>query len=368
MTVQFVPPVCCHLLSQRDRVRLEAARALGAYSIAKLSCTAANDDYWKAAADDARKFISAHASSHRQGGAPDRRLYDIASDILSQDEATEMLWLISTLGSLMIVSQGSMIYSQSFLRLAVKVAAAAASSSRHLVRTMHLAFWRCFVWSLVLFRRSAEESQGDQNGPVKDWKATWFKGVGFVKQEVRGGNGAALVYSILAVPSVQLDSSESSTGIDDELRVDPWMAVIKDMVHSRYLETHLEGINLISRLLSCIGSSTHASTTEPELDPWKVLPKSFFNGTILDEQSPPFSLPAFDISSVRRLTEKEIEGQWGNLMTLWEIGLEKALGTGRELSLSVSTLSYSRRTVSFTNLCRMISCPFGTRYFWQILN
>lgn len=370
--LRFIPHVYFHVVSSTVRIRIAATRSLGGYAIARLS---AGDDHRSTSCvrEDSLSFIVTHAPSHRAHDAPARRLYDVAMDVMARDEPLEWSWLMSTLGYTMILGEGSVLVVQSFLRLVVNVASAAARSPRHSVRAMHTCLWRCLVWSLVLFRRYAECYQDDPERSIQDWKTRWFTGIEFLKQEIKDGLGAALLYCVLGSAPVHSDEdgSDSAMKVDDNPQVSPWIQVLAEMIRSPHPEAHREGVAVFSHLLGQIGSSADQSIAIENLEARRVLVPSFFDGTTLDASSlPGFAIPAFDIACIRRLTSTEVEVHWYDLMNLWEVCLERTLRSEKSCALLVSifqqslqfSLSRPRlRTILFRSGTHCSSCSPSSR-------
>ncbi|TCD64131.1 hypothetical protein EIP91_004512 [Steccherinum ochraceum] len=341
-TVRYMGHLCFHLTSRNRAVRLVAAQTIGTYCAASLTSDTSQAYLWSLAGGLTRQFLSVHASSKSAEGATERRLFTITADILREDNADDLSWLLHTIGCLTIVSQGAVLNMSRFMRLWVNIERSTVHSSRYLVRALNLCLWRCFVLSMLLFRRYAEahENDSDEATRIPNWKTKWFKGIGFLRQKVENGTGAAVLYSILSFPPVD-PPPDSPTQL---LYTAPWLSILEAMIEHSMLDVHRQGLTILAQLLSGVGTpspASHVSEKDERLlrsvDPWKIIHKEFLTGTF--SLASDFDPALFDVACIRCLTGKEVHEHWEDLMHLWEIGLDRTISSGKVPVLSDDVIS-----------------------------
>jgi hypothetical protein len=268
----------------------------------------------------------------------------------STPSCTPATWSIQTLLILLILSTPSLAHTHSHslqyspfthprsLKLFITLIGEALNNRhrnsvrRKEVRKGGVGGWMGLVWAFGRFCA----------GGGKDVEESAFR---VVKQELRDGIGVLLVGVLLNGWNRDHDHVPSSTSVSvgeggsrskesdkrsqeeeqRDRRVERALVVVQDMIKSERGSTTREGIELLMRLVSGIGSSTVA-TTASYTAPRRVLLDASFDGTSLtfgpggDE-----GVAGFTSEDVRQLTEGEVGRWWEVLMRVWEEGVERFL-------------------------------------------
>lgn len=233
------------------------------------------------------------------------------------------------------------------LKLFVTLFGEALAGRRTEVRRGGERGWRVLVWA---FGRFCDRGRGDGSDEGEnDVEERVFR---VVKQELGGGIGILLVGVLLngcdgdeqeaccdgspmLGPRSSTRSVFSGTGSgsgprsasesrEGERHVERALVVVGDMIRNERQSTAKDGIELLMRLVSGIGSSTSPSTNA--IQPWTVH-SALPHVTTLDVglSNPDGHGGGFGSEDVRQLTEKEVERWCEMLIHVWVGGVERFL-------------------------------------------
>lgn len=311
---------------------------------------------WDTSALQIRTFIESQYS--RKCPIPkDLRLPHVLSNSLSStgNSPSSPAWALHTLLTLLILSS-STIYSPfthpRSVKLFVTLLGEAQQNGQRDVRKGGECAWRVLIWALErLYGGNGVEADMDVEERV-------FK---VVKQELRGGNGELLVATLVNASSNSSRSDDAQSGsagsaikcgvralasgsgsvdvVISERRgcIARALVVIGDMTRSGRKSTVKVAVEILTRLVSGIGSSTATTITSPSshLQSWipnhRILPHALFDGISLTEGLSTAlgrCESVFKVEDVRQLAEEEVTRCWEALVELWEMCVEIYFGDG----------------------------------------
>jgi hypothetical protein len=420
----LLPNVLEHLVSSSAELRWDSAGVLGKVCVLFV-CGCGDSGYgedrdgkeiermWDICAGHVRVFIDAYSS--RRNNAI--RLSDVLSTALhasSDPDAISNLnlnsksalkskskhgrsgssasWAIHTLLTLLLLSsppataaatklKSAYTHPRS-LKLFVTLFGEALNSTRKEVRKGGVSGWAVLVW---VFGRlggqgaGVDEKEGEELDADVEERA--FR---VVKQELGAGIGVLLVNVLLSgcgIGTAMETASGSAVGgprsTERRVGVGRVVVVVGDMIRSERKSTAKEGVEILGRLVSGIGSSisispststaTAISSSRPQ--PWTP-PCALCDGTLLTRglgallQGEQHHNSAFGSDfglgfgsgseDVRQLTEAEIGTWWEVLIRIWGEGVERFLlwvGDERERERE------GRKVVCVSLICPCSSAP-----------
>ena len=263
-------------------------------------------------------------------------------------------WALVVLSSLIVLSDSLLFSHPRSLKLFFPPLAQALVHQRGAVRALHPHIWKCLVWAFS--RISTVRPDGSAGADIVDnVKERAFL---VVKQELRGGIGIALAASLIAQEGSETDADRTFDNVSKAL------TVVKEMVCANRKATQLDGISILTRLVSAIGTSSYTS----EDSNWNqniVLAQPFFDGTILHGKWENLStlvrsMGQLKIDQVRQLSEAEIVRHWDALISIWVDVVERFL-RGSTFQLSV------RLPLQDTSLVSADSYQGDLPHIWQSL-
>lgn len=279
-----------HLLtSDSQRLRVFAADALATFARAKTDTLSVVDTRFQSVPTLIATFIG-------------KKRTDISDKItknLTSNSSDNPLWAVTVLASLIVLSDAELFSHGRSLKLFITLTACLRESPSPHVRTLLPHVWNCIVWA---FGRLPESDHDIRTRALRN-----------VQQELGGGVAAAIVVNLLWTNEV-----------DEHTRSDPLrqvISILQDMLGGKSRDLHREGIKLLMRLLSAIGST---SFEIPCSDPNKVICKELFDGTLLHAKRDTLgdiasALPRPWIDLVRPLSEAEICLHSDSLLAIWKL-------------------------------------------------
>lgn len=215
------------------------------------------------------------------------------------------LWASLMIACLICLSDADLFTHPHSLKLFLSILAQATNHKRTYVRALHPHIWNCLVWCYSRLPDAVKDRQGGQDF-VQIKKRAFL----VLRQELKGGIASALVASRLLGPSCASEDIILASNI------------VKDLLSSSKESQIREGINILGRLVSDVGSP---SSTNPQNDTRnfsEIVHRDLFVGCFLDlpeEQIRGLAsrLPGADPRFIRPLTENQIREHWKEFLQLW---------------------------------------------------
>lgn len=174
------------------------------------------------------------------------------------------VWLLSTIASLIILSDHHLFSHSRAFKFIMRFVGSALAHERSVVRALVPHLWSCIVF---VFARIP-----DEDFRIKE---SVFL---FLSQEPGGGMGLALVTMLLNTsttrPSSSAERVASFDGVSRALRL------VHDMAHTPNKYTSSDSLSLLHKLISGVGAPAQASTPDLIASPVK-LPTPLFDGSII---------------------------------------------------------------------------------------
>ncbi|KAJ7643990.1 hypothetical protein FB45DRAFT_285364 [Roridomyces roridus] len=288
------PCVLHNLISESPSQRLQAAVALGHFARAKLggisgSCHTSLSAILTTFIDS--EMTKSKSLQHQP------RLRTFMKTALSADTdappAESPFWVVQLLASFVVLLDDSFFSNSRTLKLTLQSLEQVAGHKRHLVADLHPHVWRCLVW--VSSRLPVPTDEGEDRVFLT------------LKQDVRGGIGLALVFSLLG---------SAPDGGDTTVALSKALVVVGDMLSSGDRIVQVDGMALLTRLL--YNPSKGAASVAPQ----DLLIPQLFDGSLLSPKREAVSATArslqrLDIGQLRLLSESEINREWDTLADLW---------------------------------------------------
>ncbi|OAX38765.1 hypothetical protein K503DRAFT_740676 [Rhizopogon vinicolor AM-OR11-026] len=306
--IQLLPSVLSYLLCDTSAIRLQATLALGRITQSLLdNSLCITPDNRRATSDFVLDFLDtqcARITSPQSSG-----LQYIALAAMSEKEesgpANGPVWLMSTIASLIVLSDHGLFSHSRAFKFILHFAASALAHRRSVVRALVPHLWSCIVF---VFSRIPEED-------VRTKEAVFL----FLSQEPGGGIGLALVTMLLNTSTTRPSSSiEQVTSFDAVSRV---LTLVHDMAHNSNKHTSSDSLSLLQKLMSGVGAPAQASTLELTANPVR-LPTPLFDGSIITAnwdrlKSILRSIHRPPITELRHLSEAEILHHRALLRSTW---------------------------------------------------
>jgi hypothetical protein len=384
----LLPNVLEHLVSPSAGLRWDAAGVLGKICLSFVwggRDSGGGEDrereeiegMWDICAGHVRAFIDAYSS--RRNNAV--RLLDVLSTALHASSKPDTIsnsnlnskrvlkskhgrsgssgsWAIHTLLALLFLSsppptvtttklKSAYTHPRS-LKLFVTLFGEALNSTRKEVRKGGVGGWAGLVWVFGrlcgLGAGVGEEEGGELDADVEE------RAFRVVNQELGAGIGVLLVNVLLSgcgVGTGMEAASGSAVGgprsTERSVGVGRTLTIVGDMIRSERKSTAKEGVQVLGRLVSGIGSSisispstsTAITISSSRLQPW-TSPRALYDGTLLtrglgalEQHHNGASGSSFGLGSrsedVRQLTEAEIGTWWEVLIRVWGEGVDRFL-------------------------------------------
>ncbi|KAG6889883.1 hypothetical protein C0995_013858 [Termitomyces sp. Mi166 len=245
----------------------------------------------------------------------------MALDSESSD-TKDPLWAVVTLASLITLSD-RWLYTRVDLRFVVDGLFPAFGHKREEVKQLATAAWGSLVWAFTplptthpTWRQPEDPDLADTSLGIRG------KAFRFLKDSVKGEKGVLLVRGLL-LPRSGVDDVAASFG--DVSRA---LLVTKAMIGSTQPVDYEAGVQVLSRLVSTIGSSGGEAGKRDNIRPNLEM----FEEMLLEVNSPKVKDVAKRVSAmksdhIRALSEAEIVHHWGVLVEIWIEGVEQTLAS-----------------------------------------
>jgi hypothetical protein len=333
-----LPFVLSHLLSDSSHIRHQAVWAIQGFASAKINCKNLSGSICDNLSHHVRSFIDSQTAPH------EARLPTIVTAAITAEEPSHPgegpQWAFTVLSSFIVLLGSSLFSHPRSLKFILPSLARSLTHKRRAVRSLHPQVWKCLVWA---FSRISVDSFGahEANGGAdKSSFRTEECALLVVKQELRRDAGVTLVSSLLGMAAAT-ESGSLHSGTDYVTKA---LDVLKEMVFSDSKSTQAAGLSLLARLLSSVGASSTATSSDCIWDYDVILPRSLLDGTILRtkwDQLPDVtrSLAATSCSEVRQLSEMQIIQHWDELLVIWVKSVKIALQESGVMQVCVIIMS-----------------------------
>ena len=322
-----------NLCSESIECRSQAGHALGGFVLAKMNFPSAPDYPHGVVVRTLRGFVEEESLKQHSSQSP--HLPGLVVDALSaigSPATKEPSWAVAILASLVVLSDASLFFHAQSVKFVIMSLRHASRHKNRDVRAAHAVVWQTLVWA---FSRLPPEPIVQQNdgGKLGDSNVTRENVFRTIIQELKGGIGIALV-------TLLLGSSDAEQSAD----VSRALIVIKEMVSGQNRADPREGVLLLNRIVSAIGSPFTTEAWDVERHRNIEPSRGIFDGTMIDATlnnlgSALSSLGDVKVDRVRQLSETELLHNWNDLIAIWIDGVEKLLGDP-SFAFSVSGLYY----------------------------
>ncbi|KAF9441997.1 hypothetical protein P691DRAFT_779598 [Macrolepiota fuliginosa MF-IS2] len=280
--------------------------------IVSLKLDSPNARWSRKIASHTRSFIKSQAAKHKfsQEGS----IQDILSSAMKGDKGNKgPLWASLVIACLICLADADLFVHPHSLKLFLSILAQATSHKRTYIRALHPHIWNCLVWCYSRLPLSTKDLRAGQ-----DFTETRQRAFLVLRQELKGGIAIALVASLLSTPTPSATSKEIALALD----------VVKDLLSSSKERQMREGIRILGRLVSGVGSSSTADPQNDVRDLSDIVIRDLFVGSFLDMEEDEMKalsgrLPGPDDRFIRPLAENQIRENWKELLQLWAHGVNR---------------------------------------------
>lgn len=261
--IQLLPFVLSYLLHDSSAVRLQAALTLGRVAQNLLDTSLCiTPEHRQATSDFVLDFFDTQCA--RTTSLQSSGLQYIAQAAMSEKVPAEGIFLMSTIASLIIISDHYLFSHSRAFRFIMRFVVSALAHQRSAVRALVPHLWSCIAF---IFARIPDED-------VRT-KETVFL---LLSQEPGGGIGVALVTMLLNTSSTRSPSSAKQvTPFDAVSRA---LTLVCDMAHNSNKYTSSDSLSLLHKLMSGVGVHAQASASDLTASPMR-LPTPLFDGSII---------------------------------------------------------------------------------------
>ena len=381
--VDFLPGLLQRAVAANQTERTGAVMALSGFALALVSTesSAGNDNLKDRVGVKVCEFVASQLATkpnqtdHRAAALRQRLVRAITEDA-TQDEHGPR-WAVTLLCCLIVLSGPAVFTSGSTsCRLVVRMAEKLGQEKKRTKRDLLACIFKSLIWAFAQIPPDdtlTTAGEGFDRSPATELRESAF---GIVSQEPRGHTGLCLIAALQCVRSHRPRRTLHDPP-DPEL---VWIvAALRKMVEytaDRSVCDHIyqEGVSVLARLVSAIGSSTDISTAPPK--PWspdQLVVRALFDRHVLSSNVATFTsvvhqANSFDLTTIRPLEEEDIQKVWRELLEIWKMCVSRELA-GREfatLQVCPSRSSYytstDARRCDRTNFCtRGKPCSWSTR-------
>lgn len=315
---ELLPTILSLSFSGKVAMRTHAVHALSSLAFAILE----SSDVSQAAVVSLSAIVKAFIQENTGADStsqPDleslKTCWDRSSNSQSSKGAgsNSVVWGITTLSSLIVLAGHTVFLSPSYIRFFLNILGTLRRHKEDGIRSLHPYVWRCLVYAWAKL-----PSHTDVEKTVK------AKAFNVIKQELRRGNGVAIVSAAL------YSSSNGSEKVD----LGPMLDLIKtDLIGEKKFNPHLrnDGLSIFRVLLGV------KPTVGRLQSPSDIVAKGLLNGSLLESSIEDFpditsKLSVAGITLLRPLSETEIQQHWTALLVLWEKVAHISLGSGGDPS------------------------------------
>ncbi|KAF9465829.1 hypothetical protein BDZ94DRAFT_1253286 [Collybia nuda] len=318
--VELLPSILDCLVSDSVDCRMNAVTSLCGFGLAKVNSLTSSAYPHDRVADAVHAFISLQ-TSRSETSQDEPSLPSMVKTSLSG--RTNPAWALTVIAAIIVLLDYSLFLRPGSIKFCLNNLAYVASHEYSDVAALHSHIWRILVWALLRIPFDIEWSHVKRAKSKGDPRVSASK---VVAQMLRGGVGTALASSLLGASNDTMNPGMASDNIMKALEV------VREMVAGKSGSNPEEGLLLLSRLVSTIGTASHSTTVTVEEWEKNHLPStSLLNGTVLHSTvkklgSVVRGMEVVKIDRVRPLSEAEIVTNWDSLVTIWASSVKFALG------------------------------------------
>lgn len=372
--IKFLPEIFTHAVAPDSSERMDATSALSGYALALLSgrYPVTNDDLRTKLLAKVKDFIVAQHNKPNQSDTmkspmlPAYLMRAFKGGAINDEQGPR--WAVTMTACLIILSGSSVFDGQGRFRLVLQVAEQLRRGKKGIFDELLACLWKSLIWAfsqILLGDLNFAEAKKSKDGLAANGREVRF---GIVRQELRWGAGACLIASLLFASS-KLSRQSTADAAVPELS---WaISVLKDMVTHASSHVYREGIAILARMVSAVGTSTEQPTAASQLwCPDDVVVKALFQRHVMTAKAPAFSsviheANKVDPEAVRPLREEEIQQSWGALFEVWELCARRELQQRDFKILPVrSTAQWSLDACSHSRCSRTCFCSHGRPFSW----
>lgn len=361
-------PVLRHLTSPSAFLRGRAAQALVGFTRALL----AHDSPISDSGLPVRDIVSTRAAEYayaqmsldrkaqknkRDAHASTQTLSSLIYAEIPRDGKTEfgprVGWAFSVLGSLVVLSDGRIFMTGSFLRFTLQTIAPCLVNSWRPLHQLHAAIWRTLVWSSTRVEHIGEGTEEGANR-TDDLREPVFR---TVNQELPKYNvGASLVYALLG-PSIGSPPDEHSARRNMPARDDKDVAraltVMKDLAHGGQHDEATALLSMCTRDISAVSLE--------RWDPLQILSKTLLDPELIHADHDRIlylthHAPNFSPRLIHPLSDAELAKHWDQIADIWGTLMKEAIKRGKESTMSVSA-HLALKGMLRCSLCLLLEAP-----------
>ncbi|RPD77699.1 hypothetical protein L226DRAFT_544207 [Lentinus tigrinus ALCF2SS1-7] len=328
--VQVLPTILAGIVSTSMLDRVDATVALSGYALAFLSTgprvEALNGDIVKAVRQllirplpGARDRTESKTS--KTSGLLTHLINRATKEDTPETKNVGSRWAVTTVCSLICLTGHRVFSGQKACALALETARLVLIRKPNGYKELLACLWRCLIWAFSRVPHDGTRADNVRSGPFDT-----------VKQELRFGAGACLISTLLYCRPGHPQGSADASGVEAERAI----SVLKDMVASSEDCVHRDGVWVLARMVSRIGSGD-----APRICTWS--PDDLIVRDLFSRQMSTMD-PASIASTIRQaisnrpevrpLEEVEIQLAWDDLRDIWLLCVRRELQKNQYRSLS----------------------------------
>ncbi|KAG5650105.1 hypothetical protein H0H81_000746 [Sphagnurus paluster] len=319
----FLPTILSNLIAEDAGCRIQAANALSGITLAKLHMLRSSQFPHESTSKDIHIFLK-NQIPHVEYSQGELRLPILIAQGFSSSKRKDSIWAVVVIACLIVLSDHHL-FLRKTLRFCFTSFKPAFNHRRREIRALHTPIWRCLLWSFS--RVPFDHTWLQPEDPNISDENIGIRGRAFrtLKEDLSYGKGVSLVEILLV-----------SSGVDDRVdasgaNVARALLVVKSMILGEALSSSRDGLLVLHRLVSAIGTPNQGSTQSDDYSGCVHPSPDLFNGTLLDATSEAFkgsvrAIAEVKIDCIRQLSEQEIVEHWDILAESWIIAMDQALG------------------------------------------
>lgn len=343
--VDILPSILDCLISDSVDCRTNAALALSSFGLTKLSALMSSDYPHDKIIDTIHSFI--RLQTLRNDSSQDEpSLPSITKDSLSG--SNRPTWVLTVLSAMIVLLDDSLFLHPRSIKFCLNHLAHVASHEYSDVAAIHPHIWRIMVWAFSRMPHEIDVKRNHmrQNKSKKDPRFAAFK---VVAQVLNGGVGIALTSALLGASEDDTIPSVASNNVSKAL------SVVEEMVAGKSGSDPEEGLLLLNRLVSAIGTASQSIVPAEEWEKNHFPSTKLLDGTILHSNVKKLgrvvrNIEVVKMDRVRQLSEEEIIGHWDALAIIWAKSVRDAFEKPQFrfwVSSSINPVTHSYTDLTF---------------------
>ncbi|KAI0720594.1 hypothetical protein C8T65DRAFT_735920 [Cerioporus squamosus] len=331
--VQVLPTILASVVSTHMPDRVDAAIALSGYALAFLSAGSCTEAFAGDIVKQVRNLLVRPLSGARDtAGSKTSTLLSHLIDRATMEDTPETQsigcrWAVTVVCSLICLTGHHVFSGQRACGLVLHTAARVFRRKPKGWEELLACLWRCLVWAFSKLPSDAMGASVDdpRAGPLMT-----------VRQEVRFGAGCCLIASLLHRPPGYPHESAETSSVDIKRAV----SVLKDMVTSPHEIVYQDGVWVLARMVSGIGSGDVRKDTvcTPTWTPDDLIVHAMFSRQMAKVDPATFASTIRKVISnrpeIRPLEETEMQRVWDELGDAWVVCVRRQVKSNQFSSLS----------------------------------